>query len=67
MEKSWNKREREQLRQLGLDPLRNPPKKLMALVAHFKRPEASVFAITEGAAEPHVSKGLARKVRDLVG
>lgn len=66
MEKLWSSEEKERVKQLGLDPRRNPPMKLMALAAYFERPEASIFGVTEGREETHVSKGLARKVRDLV-
>ena len=62
---TWNTEERERLKLLRLDAVRNPPDKLAALVTHFKRPNATVFAVTEsGEAERHVSKGLAKKVRD---
>jgi len=50
---------------LRLDPIRNTPAKLRLLVGHFLKPEASVFAVTEGDGPVRVSKALARKVRDL--
>ena len=50
---------------MRLDPIRNTPAKLRLLVAHFLKPEASVFAVTEGDGPVRVSKALARKVRDL--
>ena len=50
---------------MRLDPIRNTPARLRLLVAHFLKPEASVFAVTEGDGPVRVSKALARKVRDL--
>ena len=65
MESTWNTEERQLLKQLRLNAVRNPPAKLEALVTHFKRPNATVFAVTEsGEPERNVSKGLAKKVRD---
>ena len=63
--KTWTKEETTELRRLRLDPIRNTPAKLRLLVAHFLKPEASVFAVTEGDGPVRVSKALARKVRDL--
>ena len=54
-----------ELKKLRLDPIRNTPAKLRLLVAHFLKPGASVFAVTEGDGPVRVSKALARKVRDL--
>ena len=48
-----------------MDPIRNTPARLRLLVAHFLKPEASVFAVTEGDGPVRVSKALARKVRGL--
>ena len=48
-----------------MDPIRNTPAKFRLLVAHFLKPGASVFAVTEGDGPVRVSKALARKVRDL--
>ena len=62
---TWTKEETTELRRLRLDPIRNTPAKLRLLVAHFLKPEASVFAATEGDGPVRVSKTLARKVRDL--
>ena len=62
---TWTTDEVRRLRQLVLDPVQNTRKKLRVLVEHFNEPGASVFAVTEGTAGPCVSKGLARKVRDL--
>ena len=62
---TWTKEETTELRRLRLDPIRNTPAKLRLLVAHFLKPEASVFAVTEGDGPVRVSKALARKVRDL--
>jgi len=62
---TWTKEETTELRRLRLDPIRNTPAKLRLLVAHFLKPEASVFAATEGDGPVRVSKALARKVRDL--
>ena len=62
---TWTKEETTELRRLRLDPIRNTPDKLRLLVEHFLKPEASVFAVTEGDGPIRVSKALARKVRDL--
>ena len=62
---TWNSEELSSLKELRLDPISNPRDKLTALVRHFKGLRPTVFAVTEGTAEPHVSKDLARKVRDL--
>ena len=62
---TWTREEVKELRGLRLDPIRNTPAKLRLLVAHFLKPEASVFAVTEGDGPVRVSKALARKVRDL--
>ena len=62
---TWTKEETTELRRLRLDPIRNTPDKLRPLVAHFLKPGASVFAVTEGDGPVRVSKALARKVRDL--
>jgi hypothetical protein len=62
---TWTQEEVRGLKKLRLDPIRNPPGKLRPLVAHFLKPGASVFAVTEGDGPIRVSKALARKVRDL--
>ena len=62
---TWTKEEVRELKKLRLDPIRNTPARLRLLVAHFLKPEASVFAVTEGDGPVRVSKALARKVRDL--
>ena len=62
---TWTREEATELRRLRLDPIRNTPDKLRLLVAHFLKPEASMFAVTEGDGPVRVSKALARKVRDL--
>jgi hypothetical protein len=62
---TWTREEIKELKRLRLDPIRNTPAKLRPLVAHFLKPGASVFAVTEGDGPVRVSKALARKVRDL--
>ena len=62
---TWTREEVKELRRLRLDPIRNTPARLRLLVAHFLKPEASVFAVTEGDGPVRVSKALARKVRNL--
>jgi hypothetical protein len=62
---TWNREEVKELRRLRLDPIRNTPAKLRLLVEHFLKPDASVFAVTEGKGPVRVSKALARNVRDL--
>ena len=61
----WTREEVTELKRLRLDPIRNTPAKFRSLVAHFLKPGASVFAVTEGEGPVKVSKALARKVRDL--
>lgn len=62
---NWNEAQRRRLKELHLDPHRGHPEKLRTLVRHFSQvPEGTVGAVTEGG-PPHVSKTLARKVRDL--
>lgn len=67
MSGTWNSEEAKRLKALRLDPVQNPPEKLTRLVNYFKSPGASIFGVTEGGSDFHVSKGLARKVRDLTG
>ena len=62
---TWTREEVRELKKLRLDPIRNTPARLRLLVGHFLKPEASVFAVTEGDGPVRVSKALARKVRDL--
>ena len=62
---TWTREEVRELKRLRLDPIRNTPAKFRLLVAHFLKPGASVFAVTEGEGPVRVSKTLARKVRDL--
>ena len=62
---TWTREEVKELKRLRLDPIRNTPDKLRLLVEHFLKPEASVFAVSEGDGPVRVSKALARKVRDL--
>ena len=62
---TWTREEVRELKRLRLDPIRNTPAKFRLLVAHFLKPGASVFAVTEGEGPVRVSKPLARKVRDL--
>ena len=64
-EMTWSQEEVRELKRLRLDPIRNTPAKFRLLVAHFLKPGASVFAVTEGEGPVRVSKTLARKVRDL--
>jgi len=65
MAEPWGKEEIIRLKELRLDPIQNSRQKLMDLVRHFKGPQPSVFAVTESGSGFHVSKALARKVRDL--
>ncbi len=61
----WTAEEQARLRELRLDPVRNPPQRLVALVQHF-RAGGGVHRVTEAGTGPvSVSKVLARKVRDL--
>lgn len=61
---AWSGAEARHLRDLKLDPQRNPPGKLVKLVRHFKQ-GGTLWAVTEGGEALTVSKGLARKVRGL--
>ena len=60
----WTPEEVRLLRQLGFDPQRNPPEKLAGL-GHFQS-GGSLWAVTEGSGEPHVSKDLGKNVRRYV-
>ena len=60
----WTMDEKLRLKELHIDPVRSSPEKLKKMVNYFRTPNASVFAITEGHGPLHVSKSLARKVRD---
>jgi hypothetical protein len=53
---TWTREEVRELKKLRLDPIRNTPARLRLLVAHFLKPEASVFAVTEGDGPVRVSK-----------
>lgn len=64
--KPWTPEEQQLLRSLRLDPVRTDREKLTALVVHFQK-NGGVWAVSEGGTGPVlVSRGLARKVRDLV-
>ena len=61
----WTDEEIELLRgELHIDPQKSPPKRLCALVRHFVD-GLSLWKITQGGGEPHVSKELGTKVRRL--
>ena len=62
---TWTREEIRELKKLRLDHIRNTPAGHRLLVAHFLKPEASIFEVTEGDGPVRVSKTLARKVRDL--
>lgn len=62
----WASDEQIKLKSLHLDPLRNGRGKLIALTAHFKR-GGGIWSVSEGGTGPvTISRGLARKVRNLV-
>src|SRR3990170_377136 len=62
----WTKEEKEVLRMLRIDPARTDREKLQTLVNHFRNARG-VWAVSEGATGPaKVSRGYARKVRNLV-
>ena len=62
----WTREEQIQLRSLHLDPIRTDKEKLTTLIKHFQK-GGGVWAVSEGQTGPVVvSRGLARKVRDLV-
>ena len=60
----WSNEDKLRLKKLHIDPVRSPPERLKEMVNYFRKPGASVFAITEGDGPLQVSKSLARKVRD---
>lgn len=60
----WTEEEKERLRRLSIDPVQRPPHELVPLVECFSN-GGSVRAVSEGSTSPHVSKLLARKLRDL--
>ncbi len=64
--KPWTLEEKNLLRSMRLDPLRTDRKKLIVLIAHFQK-GGGTWSVSEGGTGPIiVSRGLARKVRDLV-
>ncbi|MCH7552521.1 MAG: hypothetical protein IIC82_00780 [Chloroflexi bacterium] len=65
-DQNWNSDQKRRLKALHIDPVRNPPEKLREIAKHFRKPGASVFAITEGDGPLRVSKELARKIRKYV-
>ncbi len=58
----WTEQEKQQLRRQTIDPSKSSPEKLTHLVSHF-RASGTVWGVTEGRREPHVSKELAKKVQ----
>lgn len=60
----WTQEEAQQLRELRLDPVQDPPGKLIPLVNHFYS-GGSIFAVTGGKGPVQVSRDLARKVLRL--
>ncbi|MEK7682364.1 MAG: hypothetical protein AAB369_05990, partial [Chloroflexota bacterium] len=62
----WTSQEQKRLRHLRLDPLRTSRERLTALVRHFMKGNG-IWTVSEGPKGAlQVSRGLARKVRDLV-
>lgn len=62
----WTSDEKSILRSLHLNPLRTDRERLIALVAHFQK-GGGTWSVSEGGTGPViVSRGLARKVRNLV-
>ena len=53
------------IQEVAVGPCEEHARQVSVLVAHFLKPGASVFAVTEGEGPVRVSKVLARKVRDL--
>ena len=60
----WTDEKEHKLRSLHLSPQRNPPVNLRQLASHFSE-GGSIFGVTEGDRPVSVSKGLARKVKQL--
>lgn len=60
----WTQEEAQRLRELRLDPVQDPPGKLIPLVNHFYS-GGSIFAVTGGKGAVQVSRDLARKVLRL--
>ena len=64
--KPWTPEEIRILRSIHLDPVRTDREKLIALVAHFQK-GGGIWSISEGGTGPiTISRGLARKVRNLI-
>ena len=64
--KPWTPEEIKILRSMRLDPVRTDREKLITLVAYFQK-GGGIWAITEAGTGPvTISRGLARKVRNLV-
>jgi len=65
MAERWTPAQKARLKELRIDSHKSSPSRLRALTEHFSNdPQGSVFAVTDGDKEPHVSKALAKKVRD---
>ena len=63
--KPWTPEEQRLLKSLRLDPIRNDREKLIALVEHFQK-GGGIWTVSEAGTGPVlVSRGLARKVRNL--
>ena len=64
--KPWTPEGNSILRSMRLDPVRTNREKLIALIAYFQK-GGGIWSISEGGKGPiTISRGLARKVRDLV-
>ena len=48
----WSNEDKLRLKKLHIDPVRSPPERLKEMVNYFRKPGASVFAITEGDGPP---------------
>jgi len=63
---TWTNEQAKRLWAMSISPVRSSPEKIKVMIDHFKTPEASIHAITDGGGPLAVSKPFARKIRKLV-
>ena len=62
----WTGEEKWKLKAMTISPVRTSPKRLKEMIEYFRRPDAPLWAVTEGDRPFHVSKELGRKIRNFV-
>ncbi len=67
IDENWTSEEKRRLRKISIDPVRSPPERLKSMIEYFRRPGASLWAVTDGEDGPFkASKEFGRKIRDLL-